>query len=720
MSKISEKSQWEDEVYLIQRADSVTGGLDGVANRQAKALANRTAYLKRMIEGGIDYSDATFFITPSDPDGTMAGMAATPVDKMFRVAQGIDGSNSFIYYWNKAGVAVPIATMPGEKSVSEVKSRLKKAAGKFRNAFIDSQGRVGAGLNEAMAWCALAMQGRRFNITDLADDLSMQVLPQKGKLTFSKNGRVAMEITRSGFVRIASLSVSNLDAKNLFIDLAGKDISGASLPVTGAFQGRTVKELTELVGLNGMPSVYGNQQAAAPGLAMRRLGTVLAKDTSKPWMSAMVESPVVWWDDADLQYHMVFTAYSGTHAAPGNSSIGHATSIDLVNWTVGDNPVLAGSGVTNSADRYGCTGPYMLKDEDGKYYLFYIGLPNPGYEGGVKRLCLAVADSLADVVAGKFTRLGVIIAPDSSKPWRSSDVYHVSIVKRNDVFYMFFNSKGKSATGGDDSQGNERIGYATASKLTGPWVVDDASAPLINTKNGTWKSAKVGDPSVRREGKFWYMSYFGYNGSKAYDSVAVTTDDKFPLGWVEYGQPTLSPITATLNESNFVHKPFIYVVGGQVYHFTTGEGTDRVIALYVSGSGVDDRFAPKNGGVARTVITPARVGGEAVEKFAPESNTLPVIHVGQRYDGAWQAYRPAENGFDRRNGIRFDGKNVELGDDVQLSTAATDGFVYVPSVSGAPAGTPTAKSGKHPICIDAANKKLWVYLSGTWLSASLN
>ncbi|MGP0943793.1 hypothetical protein [Serratia sp. CY74737] len=697
---------------VADRIDEITGA--------QKSIEQYTDEAKQAADNAQNIADAnTYYITPEDPDGTIAGIAGTPSGKSFRVAQGVMSDYAFIYYINNNGIAEPVSVVPGMKSVNEVRSRLKTVRDKFRNAFIDSKGKVGAGLNKSMAWCALALQSKAFNITDNNDEISMQIVPQRGKVTFSKNGKVAMEIKRNGQVRIAKLTALEMDAKNLSIDFAGKDISKAELPSVGAFQGNSAGELTEYVALNGMPSSYGNQQTASPGVAMRRIGTVLKKDVSKSWMSSMVESPAIWWDDSDLQYHMVFTAYSGTFTRPENGSIGHATSIDLVNWNVGDTPILVGSGVVNSADRYGCTGPYMLRGDDGKYYLFYIGLPNPGYEGGIKRICLAVADSLADVVAGNFTRMGVLIGPDSSKPWRSSDVYHVSIVKRNNVFYMFFNSKGTSATGGDDSQGNERIGYAYANSLTGPWIVDDANAPIINTKNGTWKSAKVGDPSVRRDGKFWYMSYFGFDGSKAYDSIAVTTDDKFPLGWVELGKPTLSPIPFAINESKYVHKPWITVVGGKVYHFTTGEGADRVITLYVSGAGVDDRFAPRTDGVVRNVITPTGAGGEAVDEYSPEVSNLPVIRAGQRSDGSWQIYRPEKNGFSKSNGIRFDGRNIEIGDDSQLPTTAVDGFLYIPSINGVPTGTPSSKNGKNPICVDAANKKLWVYISGAWFSTNL-
>ncbi|MFW7765846.1 hypothetical protein ACP6PD_07100 [Klebsiella pneumoniae] len=46
MTRLPESSSWEDEIELISRSERVSGGLDGVANRPLKSLANRTRYLK--------------------------------------------------------------------------------------------------------------------------------------------------------------------------------------------------------------------------------------------------------------------------------------------------------------------------------------------------------------------------------------------------------------------------------------------------------------------------------------------------------------------------------------------------------------------------------------------------------------------------------------------------------------------------------------------------
>ncbi|HCB1499845.1 TPA: hypothetical protein MYO83_002701 [Klebsiella michiganensis] len=50
MTRLPESSLWEEEIELISRSERVSGGLDGVANRPLKSLANRTRYLKEQAE----------------------------------------------------------------------------------------------------------------------------------------------------------------------------------------------------------------------------------------------------------------------------------------------------------------------------------------------------------------------------------------------------------------------------------------------------------------------------------------------------------------------------------------------------------------------------------------------------------------------------------------------------------------------------------------------
>ncbi|HBU2533347.1 TPA: SGNH/GDSL hydrolase family protein, partial [Klebsiella pneumoniae] len=115
---ISEKAQWEDHVTMLTRLDKVEGGWKGAANTQAIQLANRTSWLKEAVESASDYREYTFYITESDPDGTIAGIANTPAGKFFRVAMGVGSNISFRYFLNDSGIAKLVAELIGKGSLS--------------------------------------------------------------------------------------------------------------------------------------------------------------------------------------------------------------------------------------------------------------------------------------------------------------------------------------------------------------------------------------------------------------------------------------------------------------------------------------------------------------------------------------------------------------------------------------------------------------------------
>lgn len=50
MASLNEISQWEENIYQLETTDEIKGGVDGIANRQAKELANRTRFLKNELD----------------------------------------------------------------------------------------------------------------------------------------------------------------------------------------------------------------------------------------------------------------------------------------------------------------------------------------------------------------------------------------------------------------------------------------------------------------------------------------------------------------------------------------------------------------------------------------------------------------------------------------------------------------------------------------------
>ena len=71
----------------------------------------------------------------------------------------------------------------------------------------------------------------------------------------------------------------------------------------------------------------------------------------------------------------------------------------------------------------------------------------------------------------------------------------------------------------------------------------------------------------------------------------------------------------------------------------------------------------------------------------------------------------------RTERMRIDAPGNVIINTAAISTSATDGFLYVPSCSGTPTGTPTTYTGRVPVVVDTTNNKLYFYSSSAWRDA---
>ncbi|MFS7179480.1 hypothetical protein AB6846_03820, partial [Serratia proteamaculans] len=88
------------------------------AQQDAEVYAQQA---KQSAEDAQNIADAnTYYITPEDPDGTIAGLAGTPDGKSFRV--GLGAGKGFKTYMNANGVAVEISESAGADSVTQLQT----------------------------------------------------------------------------------------------------------------------------------------------------------------------------------------------------------------------------------------------------------------------------------------------------------------------------------------------------------------------------------------------------------------------------------------------------------------------------------------------------------------------------------------------------------------------------------------------------------------------
>ncbi|MBR8846657.1 hypothetical protein J0X08_00711 [Klebsiella variicola] len=90
------------------------------SSESATAAAGSAAQAEEYANNASDYAQNkfTFYKTASDPDGTIAGLAATTEGQSFWVAQGPDALSAAWQYQNVAGVAVLQAKQPGTAAIT--------------------------------------------------------------------------------------------------------------------------------------------------------------------------------------------------------------------------------------------------------------------------------------------------------------------------------------------------------------------------------------------------------------------------------------------------------------------------------------------------------------------------------------------------------------------------------------------------------------------------
>lgn len=81
MANVTEASTYESGIYQIETTDPVLGGANGIANVQAKQLANRTKYLKERADQ-VDAAKGTFPSLDARIDTIEADVAGTSPDTM--------------------------------------------------------------------------------------------------------------------------------------------------------------------------------------------------------------------------------------------------------------------------------------------------------------------------------------------------------------------------------------------------------------------------------------------------------------------------------------------------------------------------------------------------------------------------------------------------------------------------------------------------------------
>jgi len=238
----------------------------------------------------------------------------------------------------------------------------------------------------------------------------------------------------------------------------------------------------------------------------------------------------------------------------------------------------AGGGVALFDPKWG--GSNSLQTYEGRYWLSYLGGPNPGYEKLPISIGIASTDDPSKVAPWRKIPSPVLRHDDPDARAFESDVLYKSYIFRDPKqtlgapFVMFYNAR--------PPKGNETIGMALSQDMStwkrfgeGPVVAHDRPA---NSKSGVI----TGDPQVVRMGDLWVMFYFGaFWKSGAFDTFAASRD---LVHWTDWTGPDLIKASEPW-DTPFAHKPWLIKHNGVVYHFycsVGGKEQHRAIAVATS------------------------------------------------------------------------------------------------------------------------------------------
>ncbi|MEZ4695629.1 MAG: hypothetical protein R2832_04385 [Rhodothermales bacterium] len=314
--------------------------------------------------------------------------------------------------------------------------------------------------------------------------------------------------------------------------------------------------------------------------SLEKRGIILDTGAPDDWDGGMVECPVIWFDEQRGEFGMVYTGYRLRAESIGKTfgytsvtdpQIGLAWSKDLLHWEKDARaPIFGASGVEQSPDSHGASGPFLLPPSvsgRSEYLLFYFGVTGTGYEGGRKTLNVATSTDLVNW--SRYEHNPVITPSGDSIPnrWRSEAIWHPNVIRVGESFYCFFNASGEV-----DGYHEERIGYAVSDDLFN-WNVKDDDCPIVSGSRvqGAWDSAgRAGDPCVFESDGQWWMAFYAWDGTSSQDGLMFTSKEAFPLGWHPFAEnPVVRLGPSGSYDELHAAKPFIVRNDTTHFHFYT-------------------------------------------------------------------------------------------------------------------------------------------------------
>jgi predicted GH43/DUF377 family glycosyl hydrolase len=208
-------------------------------------------------------------------------------------------------------------------------------------------------------------------------------------------------------------------------------------------------------------------------------------------------------------------------------------------------------------------GSAELGTHDGRYWMTYLGGPDPGYEGGPLSIGVASTKTPHKPIPWE-RRDAAVLGPNDpdTRYWERSKLFKSHVIRDPErrlgaQFVMYYNATG------DGGYGNETIGMALSHDMVRWRRYREAPVVVPYEWHGI---ALCGDPQVVRMGDLWVMFFWNtidFERNGRFDSFACSYD---LVNWTRWQGPKLTSSTKPW-EFNQATKPWVIKHNGVVHHF---------------------------------------------------------------------------------------------------------------------------------------------------------
>lgn len=151
------------------------------------------------------------------------------------------------------------------------------------------------------------------------------------------------------------------------------------------------------------------------------------------------------------------------------------------------------------------------------------------------------------------------LSPSDGALWERGGLYKPCLIKKGGTYYLFYNAKTEGERGW-----REQTGVATSTDLKN-WKRYEGNPILPNGSVGSWDEKFASDPCVVMDESTWVLFYYGLDGQgKARDLLATGTS---PFRFTKVSNILINVGAPGSVDETYAHKPSVVWHDGALYHY---------------------------------------------------------------------------------------------------------------------------------------------------------